>query len=54
MHARDLPKGLFLRILRDAGFTREDFYNESVPLKRVRQMIVRYKLAGEADAEAEI
>ncbi len=28
MHARDLPKGLFLRILRDAGFTREDFYNE--------------------------
>ena len=26
MHMRDLPKGLFLKILRDAGFTREDFY----------------------------
>ncbi len=26
MHARDLPKGLFLKILKDAGFTREDFY----------------------------
>lgn len=22
---RDLPKGLFFRILKDAGFTREDF-----------------------------
>jgi predicted RNA binding protein YcfA (HicA-like mRNA interferase family) len=28
MHVRDLPKGLFLKILRDAGFTREDFYDE--------------------------
>jgi predicted RNA binding protein YcfA (HicA-like mRNA interferase family) len=28
MHVRDLPKGLFLKILKDAGFTREDFYNE--------------------------
>jgi predicted RNA binding protein YcfA (HicA-like mRNA interferase family) len=27
MHARDLPTGLFLKILRDAGFSREDFYN---------------------------
>jgi predicted RNA binding protein YcfA (HicA-like mRNA interferase family) len=26
MHVRDLPKGLFLKILKDAGFTREDFY----------------------------
>jgi predicted RNA binding protein YcfA (HicA-like mRNA interferase family) len=28
MHMRDLPKGLFLKILRDAGFAREDFYDE--------------------------
>ncbi len=27
MHVRDLPKGLFLKILKDAGFTREDFHN---------------------------
>jgi predicted RNA binding protein YcfA (HicA-like mRNA interferase family) len=26
IHARDLPKGLFLKILKDAGFTQEDFY----------------------------
>jgi len=25
---RDLPKGLFLRILKDAGFTREEFLAE--------------------------
>ncbi|MFZ0335976.1 MAG: type II toxin-antitoxin system HicA family toxin [Candidatus Acidiferrales bacterium] len=25
VHARDLPKGLFLRILKDAGFTLEEF-----------------------------
>ncbi len=25
VHARDLPKGLFLRILKDAGLTLEDF-----------------------------
>jgi predicted RNA binding protein YcfA (HicA-like mRNA interferase family) len=24
-HVRDLPKGLFLKILKDAGFTRDDF-----------------------------
>jgi predicted RNA binding protein YcfA (HicA-like mRNA interferase family) len=28
MHARDLPKGLFLKILKDAGFSREDFYGD--------------------------
>ena len=28
MHVHDLPKGLFLKILKDAGFTRKDFYNE--------------------------
>jgi predicted RNA binding protein YcfA (HicA-like mRNA interferase family) len=28
MHVRDLPKGLFLKILKDAGFSRKDFYNE--------------------------
>ena len=27
IHARDLPKGLFLKILKDAGFTQEDFYS---------------------------
>jgi len=25
MHPGDLPKGLFLKILKDAGFNREDF-----------------------------
>lgn len=25
VHAGDLPKGLFLKILKDAGFTLEDF-----------------------------
>jgi predicted RNA binding protein YcfA (HicA-like mRNA interferase family) len=25
IHAGDLPKGLFLKILKDAGFTLEDF-----------------------------
>lgn len=25
VHASDLPKGLFLRILKDAGFTLEEF-----------------------------
>ncbi|MBI5888405.1 MAG: type II toxin-antitoxin system HicA family toxin [Deltaproteobacteria bacterium] len=25
IHAGDLPKGLFLRILKDAGFTMEDY-----------------------------
>lgn len=25
VHAKDLPKGLFLRILKDAGFTLEEF-----------------------------
>ncbi len=25
MHPRDIPKGLFYRILKDAGFTIEDF-----------------------------
>lgn len=25
---KDLPKGLFLRILKDAGFTLEDFRNQ--------------------------
>ena len=25
VHAGDIPKGLFLRILKDAGFTLEDF-----------------------------
>jgi predicted RNA binding protein YcfA (HicA-like mRNA interferase family) len=28
MHSRDLPTGLFLKILKDAGFTRKDFYAE--------------------------
>ncbi|HEV2522156.1 MAG TPA: type II toxin-antitoxin system HicA family toxin [Candidatus Acidoferrales bacterium] len=28
MHSRDLPTGLFLKILKDAGFTRKDFYGE--------------------------
>jgi predicted RNA binding protein YcfA (HicA-like mRNA interferase family) len=28
MHVRDLPKGLFLKILKDAGFMREDFYSD--------------------------
>jgi hypothetical protein len=25
IHSGDLPRGLFLRILKDAGFTEEDF-----------------------------
>jgi predicted RNA binding protein YcfA (HicA-like mRNA interferase family) len=28
LHARDLPTGLFLKILKDAGFTRKDFYDD--------------------------
>jgi predicted RNA binding protein YcfA (HicA-like mRNA interferase family) len=28
MHARDLPKGLFFKILKDAGFSREDYYED--------------------------
>jgi predicted RNA binding protein YcfA (HicA-like mRNA interferase family) len=28
MHVCDLPNGLFLKILKDAGFSRKDFYNE--------------------------
>jgi predicted RNA binding protein YcfA (HicA-like mRNA interferase family) len=28
VHRGDLPKGLFLRILKDAGFTLEDFRRE--------------------------
>ena len=28
VHAGDLPKGLFLKILKDAGFTLEDFRND--------------------------
>ncbi len=27
VHRGDLPKGLFLRILKDAGFTLEEFHN---------------------------
>ena len=26
VHARDMPRGLFLRILKDAGFSEEDFF----------------------------
>jgi len=26
IHAGDLPRGLFLRILKDAGFSEEDFF----------------------------
>ena len=25
VHSRDIPRGLFLRILKDAGFTEQDF-----------------------------
>ncbi len=28
MHAGDLPKGLFLKILKDAGFSLEDYLSE--------------------------
>jgi len=28
VHKGDLPRGLFLKILKDAGFTEEDFLNE--------------------------
>jgi len=27
VHKGDLPRGLFLRILKDAGFSEEDFLN---------------------------
>jgi hypothetical protein len=53
-NARDLPTGLFLKILKDAGFTREDFYDDQVWVKRVHQFVVRYGLSGRADADAEI
>ena len=28
MHAKDLPKGLFVRILKDAGFSLEDWHSD--------------------------
>ena len=28
MHTRDLPRGLLLKILKDAGFSREELYGD--------------------------
>jgi predicted RNA binding protein YcfA (HicA-like mRNA interferase family) len=28
VHGGDIPRGLLLRILKDAGFSEEDFYND--------------------------